>query len=184
VARAPISANRSGLDNARSVAATSAWRYLTVDGTWAAFGEPTGFGTCVPTELTSCGGRPTPKVVARADRRDLLSTPAAEPSMKQVGDYWYLLYSGGLDDGRFAYRVATDPAGPFSEPRLVPLPSNLCTQDCRAPYWQPSFDRDGKWAISFYDEHALDGLIDLNRDRGGRLMVAYLDPADLPPIPS
>jgi hypothetical protein len=177
VARVSIDPNNPAA-SARRVADTANWRYRTASGSWTAFPAAEAWGTCAPTVERNCGGYPAPAVVADADRTNILSTPAAEPSLKQARGRWYLLYSAGLDNGQLAYRVANSPIGPFSEPRLVTLGAGHCTLDCRAAFWQPSADRDGLWAISYYDEHGLDGLVDNgNQRRRGRIMVTYVDPA-------
>jgi hypothetical protein len=168
-----VSAARSGQENGRALADTANWQYLDSELGWSAFPPAGPGGTCVPTSLDDCGGYRAPWIVADATGADPASIPAAEPSMKRVDDQYYLLYSTGFDNG-FAYRVASSPVGPFSSPRMIDLGDQRCEGGCRVPIWHPWADSGGRWAISYYDEHGLDGLVDVDR-RAGRLMMAYLD---------
>jgi hypothetical protein len=172
VARAPITPNRPGRPTALDLADTDAWRYRTADGGWSDFPAPGPTGTCVPTAPATCGGFPDPMIVADAVAADPLTKPAAEPSVKEVDGRWYLLYSAGIDNGTFVYRTATNPSGPFGDPQQIQLAPGDCAINCRAPIWQPAFDDPDRWAIGYYDNGALDGLI--QEDDRGRIAITYI----------
>ena len=166
VARAPLSSLVSGRENALVLADTANWTYWSEQG-WHAFPAAGVDGTCAPTEFAPCDRRPAPQVVSDAGRFNGYSQPGAEPSVKRVGDRYYLLYAPGFPGRVFVYREATSPTGPFDTYHYVTVPDEAgCNAGCRVPIWHPELDQDGQWAISYYDMGGLNGAVSGDRDFG------------------
>jgi hypothetical protein len=184
VAMIDVSPNLSGVENLARLVDTSQWRYHAAEG-WVSFPPQGRYGTCAPTEFDDCGGFPVPTNVADAradggaDPNASLTRISGEVSVREFNGIYYMLYAFEWDNG-FAYRSATRPEGPFSDPVWLGLPNETCAQFCRAPIWQPQFDTDLAWGVTYYDRRGLNDLVAGDR-YAGRLEMTYLPP--LPPGP-